>query len=124
MVAAIGASTGFSTQISGPSTGGMRAELARYEKALSECVNCASAKTPEGQQEIQRLTSEISRLKARIEDAAKGTEAEGRRTSVAHAKPNTKSDGLPAARADFNSSTQTSRPGDDVTIGGRIDILA
>ena len=123
MVAAIGASTGFSAQISGPSTGGMRAELARYEKALSECVNCASAKTPEGQQEIQRLTSEISRLKARIEDAAKGTGAEERRTSVDHAKPNTKSDGLPA-RADLNSSPRAPHPGDDVTIGGRIDILA
>lgn len=123
MVAAIGAPTGFSAQLPGPSTGGMRAELARYEKALSECVNCASAKTPEGQQEIQRLSAEIARLKARIEDAAKGAGAEGRRASVDPAKANTKSDGLPA-RADLNSSPQTPRSSDDVTIGGRIDILA
>ena len=121
MVAAIGAPTGFSAQLPSTSTGGMRAELARYEKALSDCVNCASAKTPEGQQEIQRLTSEISRLKARIEDATKGTGAQGRRASVD--QPNVKSDGL-SARADLNLSSQAPRVGDDVTIGGRIDILA
>lgn len=120
MVAAIGASTGYSAQVPAASTGGLRVELAKYEKELSNCVNCASAKTPEGQQEIQRLTSEISRVKARIEEASRNASPENR-ASVTAAQANAKND-RSAERA--GSAPQAARPDPDATIGSRIDILA
>lgn len=49
--------------------GGLDAQLARYEKQLAECINCASAKTPEGRQAIDDLYGKIHDLKAKIEEA-------------------------------------------------------
>jgi hypothetical protein len=117
MVAAIGAIPTYSAQVPTVSTGGLRAELARYEKALSECVNCATAQTTEGQQEIQRLSSEIARLKARIEAAGRSISSQTR-------------DGAGDSSAAANSERSAERMGlgaavtDGRTVGGRIDILA
>jgi hypothetical protein len=44
----------------------LRAELARYEKVRSDCVNCPSAKTIEGERNIQNLDTQISALKAKL----------------------------------------------------------
>jgi hypothetical protein len=44
----------------------LRADLSRYEHQLSDCVNCASASTPEGKQNIQDLSGQISTLKAKL----------------------------------------------------------
>jgi hypothetical protein len=44
----------------------LRADLARYEKQLADCVNCASATTPEGKRNIQDLDARISTLKAQL----------------------------------------------------------
>jgi len=44
----------------------LRAQIARVEKERSECVNCASAKTLQGKQNIQSLDSEIKTLKAQL----------------------------------------------------------
>jgi hypothetical protein len=49
-------------------TGGLDAQLARYEKQLAECVNCASARTPEGKQAIEDLYGKIHDTKAKIEE--------------------------------------------------------
>lgn len=54
----------------GAATGGLEARLARYQKELSDCVNCASAKTLEGKQKIQDVSSKISEIKTRIEEIA------------------------------------------------------
>ena len=53
------------------STGGvaLQGQLARYEKELSACVNCATAETTEGKQKIQEVSSQIEQIKARIEQA-------------------------------------------------------
>lgn len=50
-------------------TGSLEVELAQYRKQLSECVTCASANTPEGRREIQRIENQISAITARIEAA-------------------------------------------------------
>ena len=68
MVAAL-ASTGTSTVQAAGATGGLDAQLARYQKQLSECVNCTSAKTPEGKHEIDDLYGKIHSIKAKLEDA-------------------------------------------------------
>jgi hypothetical protein len=57
---------------SGPANPGATAatldgQLARYQKQLSECVNCDSSKTPEGQAQIQDLSAKIAEVKARID---------------------------------------------------------
>ena len=49
--------------------GGLNAQLARYEKQLAECINCASASTPEGKQAIEDLYGKIHDTKAKIEEA-------------------------------------------------------
>ena len=53
------------------STGGvaLQGQLARYEKELSACINCSTAKTTEGKQKIQEVSSQIEQIKARIEQA-------------------------------------------------------
>ena len=50
----------------GASNTGLRAQLSRYEKERSACVNCASADTIEGKRNIQNIDSEINSLKARL----------------------------------------------------------
>ena len=45
---------------------GLRAKLDRYEKQLSDCVNCASAKTPEGKADIAAISAKIDEVKRTI----------------------------------------------------------
>jgi len=52
-----------------PGGGALQGQLARYEKELSACVNCSTAKTTEGKQKIQEVSSQIEQIKARIEQA-------------------------------------------------------
>lgn len=70
MVAATGVLTSAATPAAQSSgrTGGLDARLVRYEKQLAECVNCASARTPEGKQAIEDLYSKIYDTKAKIEE--------------------------------------------------------
>ena len=72
MVAAIGSATVFAT-VSATSggrlgTARLEAQIAHYEKQLSDCVNCASAKTPEGKKAIAEISNKISATRARIDD--------------------------------------------------------
>ena len=67
MVAAIG-STSSAVATTAPS-GGLRAELARMKKEYSACINCASANTEAGRQNIQQLDTRIQQIQARIDAA-------------------------------------------------------
>jgi hypothetical protein len=68
MVSAVGSSTASSAaHTAGASTAGIEAQIVRYKKELSDCVNCASSKTPEGKAAIQAITIKISSAHARIE---------------------------------------------------------
>lgn len=69
MVSAIGSSSYFSTANAGKSIAGLQAQLDRYQKELSDCVNCDSAKTREGKENIQDVSGKIGEIKARIEAA-------------------------------------------------------
>ena len=117
MVAAIGATPSFSAQVPTVSTGGLRAALARYEKALSECVNCATAQTTEGQQEIQRLSSEIARLKARIEEAGRNANPQNRESTGS-------SRAAAASEKTTDRIESVTAGADGRVIGSRIDLLA
>lgn len=67
-VSATAAASHLLTQATGGGPdGGARVELAKLQREYSACVNCASADTPEGKLNIQRLETRIGSLQARIE---------------------------------------------------------
>lgn len=70
MVSAIGSSSLPNPASTDLSSAGLTAQLGRYQKELSECVNCSSAKTSEGKIKITELSGKISELKTRIEEAS------------------------------------------------------
>ena len=61
----------------------LHAEVARYQKQLSDCVNCSSSKTLEGKAHIQELSTQISVDQQRIKQIeANGTAANDPATSA------------------------------------------
>ncbi len=59
-------SPGIAVSQTGASKTALRAQLARYEKVRTDCVNCSSASTIEGKRNIQNLDTQISTLKAQL----------------------------------------------------------
>lgn len=52
-----------------PSATSLQAQLERFQKQLSDCVNCASAKTPQGKADIQAISARISQIEQLIAQA-------------------------------------------------------
>lgn len=75
MSAAIGPSAVSGDAASWPSRAALDAEIARYQKELSDCVNCPSSKTPQGKAHVQAISNQISADRQRIQqiDAAETT---------------------------------------------------
>jgi hypothetical protein len=57
------------------SVAALQAQLAQYQKQLSDCVNCASSSTREGQAQIQALSSKIAAVRGQINAAAAAQQA-------------------------------------------------
>jgi hypothetical protein len=68
MVAAIGSSSLPSSTATASPVAGLEAQIVRYQKQLSDCVNCDSANTVQGKETIQQLSDKISAVKAKIEE--------------------------------------------------------
>jgi hypothetical protein len=68
MVAAIGSTALPSSSTSASPTAGLEAQIIRYQKQLSDCVNCDSANTAQGKETIQAISSKISAARAKIEE--------------------------------------------------------
>ncbi|MGZ3253981.1 MAG: ABC transporter C-terminal domain-containing protein [Burkholderiaceae bacterium] len=68
MVAAIGSTALPSSSTSVSPTAGLEAQITRYQKQLSDCVNCDSANTAQGKEAIQEISNKISAVKAKIEE--------------------------------------------------------
>jgi hypothetical protein len=49
----------------------LQAQLQRYQTQLSDCVNCASAKPPQGKADIQSISARISQVRQSIEQTEK-----------------------------------------------------
>lgn len=49
-----------------PAAAALLAQLQRLQQQLSECVNCASGKTPEGRAQADAIRGRISQLENRI----------------------------------------------------------
>lgn len=71
MVAAIGSGTlptSLAASTATSPTSGLEAQIVRYQKELSDCVNCDSANTAQGKETIQAISNKISAARARIEE--------------------------------------------------------
>jgi hypothetical protein len=70
MVQLVGITNRVAYGASSTSAAGLQGQLARFEKELADCVNCASAKTTEGKQKIEAISLRISQIRERIEQAS------------------------------------------------------
>ncbi|MES2102968.1 MAG: FlxA-like family protein [Pseudomonadota bacterium] len=119
----------------GSANAALQAQLERYQKELSDCVNCASAKTPEGKTQIDDISSKISELKSRIEkvgdarpsdtlDQSASASARLKDGSVNSAAANTNA-AAAAATTDQNTANGGARPGSaSLTVGGLLDLYS
>lgn len=48
-------------------TRGLEFQVEKYKKELSECINCASAKTPEGKKAIAEASAKLHAAQTRLE---------------------------------------------------------
>ena len=105
----------FSTVVTGasayggakPSATSLQAQLQRYQQQLSDCVNCASAKTPQGKADIESISSRISRVQESIAAI----------DNVAPARAAGANDGAASASA-------PATPSNDGVLGSRLDVYA
>jgi len=98
----------------------LQAQLDRYQKELADCVNCSSAKTEAGKQNIQDISGKISDLKARIDQESNAKPA-GAQTSTA--QDNSSQSGAAASPDGQNVATGAPRPGAaNLTLGGFLDV--
>lgn len=125
MVSAVGsppASSAGST--TGTGTAGIEAQIVRYKKKLAECVNCESAKTPEGKQNIQAITNKISAAQARIDKI--NTDKPARQPSATAANNTAANTYAAASTAESKTSAESisapNSPGS--TTGSRVDVFA
>jgi peptidoglycan hydrolase CwlO-like protein len=124
MVAAIGSSPVLNpTPVTGTSTGGLDAQLARYKQELSDCVNCASAKTASGKAEIAAIASKISAAEARIEKlaVAKPHSTPATQTTDTLSKQSGDAMTTPAVTYDKNGTAQGSS---DPALTSRVSVYA
>lgn len=114
MVSAIGSATFYpAAGVGRPAAGGLEAQLARFEKQLSEWTCCDSAKTPGGKQKIQEISDRIGEIKARI-DAVAAASADERAAVSRPAQPE-----LAAAPIGVSASS-----GRASAVGNLVDVIA
>lgn len=110
MVSAIGSSatsSAFSSTVASPAA--LEARIARDKKELSSCVNCESAKTKQGQANIQALASKISLAEAHLEEirTSNGNDSAAKSNSVASIAESKATD--ESARAPNSADSNTGR---------------
>lgn len=70
MLQAIGASASAGYAQGNAGATGLRGQLAKFEKELSACVNCATADTIEGKAKIADISARIAQIEDRIAQAS------------------------------------------------------
>lgn len=108
-------------------TAGIEAQIARYKKELSDCVNCESAKTTEGKAEIAAIASKISTAEARIEKINTGKQGSEPVASSTETGQTTRANAYADAnKSELTQTGSTSAPPKsfDLSRGSRIDLYA
>jgi hypothetical protein len=106
---------------------GVEAQLERYKKELSNCVNCESAKTASGKAAIEAAASKISTAEARIEKITtdKQTVPPAAPSPAAADKRLAAADAVRAAEESKSRFDAASDPRASAwTTGSRVDIFA
>ena len=93
----------------------LQAEVARYQKQLSDCVNCPSSKTLEGKTQIQELSSKISVDQQHIEQIE---------TADAAANDSTTSSSTATVTGDSYSNTGAAVPAANQAQGDLVNVFA
>jgi len=127
MLNAIGSSTYTNPAGTGTPTAGLESQLARYQKELSNCVNCDTANTRAGRETIQTLSNRISQIKARIEaiDAAKPSTQPTAPNAITPAETIAKQNASGSATQGNSVVGATAEAGyTTATTGGRLDVFA
>jgi hypothetical protein len=128
MVNAIGSSTLSGSANFGNSTAGLEAQLDRYQKELSSCVNCSStSNTPEGREKIQSISNKISTLHARIAEIT--TEKSNTQQAALNAKKPADlavNMDVPTSTTQYSSTDTTvaATGSKTATVGNRLDVFA
>ncbi|HTD06393.1 FlxA-like family protein [Undibacterium sp.] len=130
MVQAVGSDIG-NTAGNSAASATLQAQLERYQRELSDCVNCSSAKTSEGKAQIDEISGKISSLKSRMEkvgDTKSSDTLDHAATSAGKLKDGTAiSDADPTKGAPplHNTANGGARPGAaSLTVGGFLDLYA
>lgn len=120
MLQAIGSATTIPASL-GSGGVGQRSELARLEKELSACINCATAKTREGQAKIDAVSQRISQVREKIGVAEQSQAARTQASPPAAAEPR----GLAASDAGlYKPQGGSPFAGSPASVGQRIDTQA
>ena len=69
MLQAIGVSASAGYTQGNVGSAGLRGQLAKFEKELSACVNCATADTIQGKAKIAEISARITQIQDRIAQA-------------------------------------------------------
>jgi hypothetical protein len=69
MISSVGSSLAYDCCPTAKPAAGLDAQIARFKKELSDCVNCESAKTTKGKAKIQAISDKITALTAHAEKA-------------------------------------------------------
>lgn len=127
MVQAIGSSAVSGSISTGAAAVGLEAQLVRYQKLLSECVNCDSSKTAKGKADIQAISVKISEVRERIDritevkPASQTTEL----ASSTAAKIGTGVDAATSTKKEAaNAEPVATSESERATVGSQVNLLA
>ncbi len=125
MVAAIGSAGLSSASFASSPTAGLEAQITRYQKQLADCVNCDSAKTAQGKENIQELSNKISAAKAKIEEinVSSPVRHPSRIDNPVNATAKADESTATTLQQDAKASNGLPQPS-NATLGTRIDISA
>lgn len=110
------------TQGGAVSAASLQGQLQRFQQQLSDCVNCSSAKTPEGKADIDAIASKIGQIERRIDQLGKGQP--GANSADSAAKAGASDDRRPATQSEATAVTPPPAPLLPTAFGAPLDLYA
>jgi fructose-1,6-bisphosphatase len=119
MVSSIGSSSAMSYISVARPKAGLEAQIAKYKKELSSCVNCDSAKTAEGKANIQVISDKINQLTSQVQEISKSQTVQQSSQFNEGSDMQKKMDGLTAASLQNRDQSEAN----GLVMGSRLDIF-
>lgn len=108
------------TQRGAVSAASLQGQLQRFQQQLSDCVNCSSAKTPEGKADIEAIASKIGQIERRIDQLGKGRPG----PNSSHSAPGASDDRSAAMQSEATAVTPPAAPFLPTAFGAPVDLYA